>query len=53
MAWAATYKVGCGINRCETGTVIVCHYRPRVSDSDVISWQPLDGKICVLMLVLL
>ncbi|EPB76658.1 SCP-like protein [Ancylostoma ceylanicum] len=29
MAWAATYKVGCGLNRCNYGTIVVCRYSPR------------------------
>ncbi|KHJ76706.1 hypothetical protein OESDEN_10443 [Oesophagostomum dentatum] len=29
MSWAATYKVGCGVNRCSHGTIVVCRYRPR------------------------
>ncbi|VDM79419.1 unnamed protein product [Strongylus vulgaris] len=26
MAWGASYKVGCGVKRCSSGTVVVCRY---------------------------
>ncbi|KHJ96864.1 hypothetical protein OESDEN_03159 [Oesophagostomum dentatum] len=29
MGWADSYKVGCGIKRCASSTVIVCRYNPR------------------------
>ncbi|KAK6731209.1 hypothetical protein RB195_007584 [Necator americanus] len=29
MAWAATYKVGCGVSRCSSSTFVVCRYNPR------------------------
>ncbi|CAJ0595099.1 unnamed protein product [Cylicocyclus nassatus] len=29
MAWARSYKVGCGIKRCSFGTSVVCRYSPR------------------------
>ncbi|KAL6732556.1 hypothetical protein Aduo_003306 [Ancylostoma duodenale] len=29
MAWASTYKVGCGLKRCNYGTIVVCRYSPR------------------------
>ncbi|PIO74171.1 SCP-like protein [Teladorsagia circumcincta] len=29
MAWASTTHVGCGINQCENGYFVVCHYSPR------------------------
>ncbi|WKX91217.1 hypothetical protein Q1695_009781 [Nippostrongylus brasiliensis] len=29
MAWAKTYRVGCAVQRCWYGRVIVCRYRPR------------------------
>ncbi|PIO66668.1 hypothetical protein TELCIR_11609, partial [Teladorsagia circumcincta] len=29
MAWASTTQVGCGINQCENGYFVVCHYSPR------------------------
>ncbi|KAK6731091.1 hypothetical protein RB195_007512 [Necator americanus] len=28
MAWADTYKVGCGIKRCSSKTFVVCRYDP-------------------------
>ncbi|CAJ0595456.1 unnamed protein product [Cylicocyclus nassatus] len=29
MAWAASYKVGCGVNHCNYGTIVVCRYYVR------------------------
>ncbi|PIO74174.1 SCP-like protein [Teladorsagia circumcincta] len=29
MAWASITQVGCGIERCENGYFVVCHYNPR------------------------
>ncbi|KHJ89724.1 SCP-like protein [Oesophagostomum dentatum] len=29
MAWATSYRVGCGIKRCDYGIIFVCRYRPR------------------------
>ncbi|KAK5974889.1 SCP domain-containing protein [Trichostrongylus colubriformis] len=29
MAWAETYLVGCGVQRCGPNTVVVCRYSPR------------------------
>ncbi|RCN47289.1 SCP-like protein [Ancylostoma caninum] len=29
MVWANSYKIGCGVRRCNSGTFIVCRYRPR------------------------
>ncbi|WKX88531.1 hypothetical protein Q1695_008289 [Nippostrongylus brasiliensis] len=29
MAWATTFRVGCGVNRCKGFTVVACRYRPR------------------------
>lgn len=29
MAWAASYRVGCGAQRCGGTTVVVCRYSPR------------------------
>lgn len=30
MAWSSTWKVGCGVKRCQSGRqiVVVCHYDP-------------------------
>lgn len=30
MAWSSTWKVGCGVKRCQSGSqiVVVCHYDP-------------------------
>ncbi|KIH54622.1 SCP-like protein [Ancylostoma duodenale] len=29
MVWANSYKIGCGVRRCSSGTFIVCRYRQR------------------------
>ncbi|KAK5981798.1 SCP domain-containing protein [Trichostrongylus colubriformis] len=29
MAWAKSYQIGCGIQRCGMNTVVVCRYYPR------------------------
>ncbi|KAK5967913.1 hypothetical protein GCK32_006495 [Trichostrongylus colubriformis] len=29
MAWASTHEVGCGAQRCDANTVVVCRYSPR------------------------
>nr|AEP82917.1 venom allergen/ancylostoma secreted protein-like 2 isoform 3 [Heligmosomoides bakeri] len=29
MAWATTYRLGCGVQRCGGNTVVVCRYAPR------------------------
>ncbi|KHJ80752.1 hypothetical protein OESDEN_19569 [Oesophagostomum dentatum] len=29
MAWASSYKIGCGIGDCVTNTVVVCRYREK------------------------
>nr|AEP82916.1 venom allergen/ancylostoma secreted protein-like 2 isoform 2 [Heligmosomoides bakeri] len=29
MAWATTYRLGCGVQRCGSNTVVVCRYAPR------------------------
>ncbi|ETN86238.1 hypothetical protein NECAME_01366 [Necator americanus] len=44
MAWAETYKVGCGIKRCSSKTFVVCRYDPpgNILDKNIY----VQGAIC-------
>ncbi|EPB69403.1 SCP-like protein [Ancylostoma ceylanicum] len=44
MAWANSYTVGCGIQRCNSGTVVVCRYKPRGNIYTQYIYRP--GKMC-------
>ncbi|ETN86179.1 SCP-like protein, partial [Necator americanus] len=44
MAWANTYKVGCGIKRCSSKTFVVCRYDPPGNIVDKKIYEP--GYVC-------
>ncbi|RCN48485.1 SCP-like protein [Ancylostoma caninum] len=44
MAWANTYTVGCGLQRCSHGTVVVCRYKPRGNVYTHYIYRP--GQMC-------
>ncbi|KAL6732559.1 hypothetical protein Aduo_003309 [Ancylostoma duodenale] len=44
MAWAESYKVGCGVNRCSFGTVVICRYSPRGNIYQQFIYRP--GNVC-------
>ncbi|RCN47299.1 SCP-like protein [Ancylostoma caninum] len=44
MAWAESYKVGCGFNRCSFGTVVICRYSPRGNIYQQFIYKP--GTVC-------
>ncbi|KAL6731462.1 hypothetical protein Aduo_002328 [Ancylostoma duodenale] len=44
MAWGFTYKVGCGLQRCSHGTIVVCRYKPRGNIYTQYIYRP--GTMC-------
>ncbi|VDM76098.1 unnamed protein product [Strongylus vulgaris] len=44
MAWAGSYRLGCGMNRCFFGRVVVCRYRPRGNVYQQQIYIP--GRVC-------
>ncbi|EPB69405.1 SCP-like protein [Ancylostoma ceylanicum] len=45
MAWAESYKVGCGVKHCSSRTVVVCRYNPRGNIYGELIYEP--GDTCV------
>ncbi|KHJ83569.1 hypothetical protein OESDEN_16731 [Oesophagostomum dentatum] len=39
MAWAKTYKVGCGITDCDSKAFVVCRYSPKGNILNEYVWQ--------------